>query len=126
MDLNDKKRKYKYRETFGFALEGLKNAFIQEKNFRFHLSFSLVVLLFSLLLSISPIEWVVILFCIGGMLVLELINTAIERVVDLVTDDYHPLAKQAKDIAAAAVLIYACLSVLIGLIIFIPKLFDFL
>jgi undecaprenol kinase len=126
MDLNDNKRKYKYRETFRFALEGLKNAFIQEKNFRFHLSFSLVVLLFSLLLSISLIEWVVILFCIGGMLVLELINTAIERVVDLVTEEYHPLAKQAKDIAAAAVLIYACLSVLIGLIIFIPKLFDFL
>ncbi|MHC0035872.1 diacylglycerol kinase family protein [Pseudoneobacillus sp. C159] len=125
MDLNDKKRQYKYVETFRFALEGIHNAFIQEKNFRFHIVFSIIVILLSFVLSISKTEWMFILICIGGMVILELINTAIERIVDLVTSDYHPLAKQAKDIAAGAVLIFACLSVIIGLIIFIPKLLSF-
>ena len=63
----------------------------------------------------------ILLFLIGGMLSLELMNTAIERAVDLITKDYHPLAKAAKDAAAGAVFVYALLSVIIGLIIFIPK-----
>jgi len=62
-------------------------------------------------------------FAICGVLALELVNTAVERVVDLVTKEFHPLAKQAKDIAAGAVLLYAILSVVIGCIIFLPKMF---
>ena len=60
--------------------------------------------------------------CWWGVL-LELMNTAIERTVDLCTEDFHPLAKQAKDIAAGAVFVYAILSVIIGCIIFLPKIF---
>jgi undecaprenol kinase len=67
-----------------------------------------------------------VLFAIGGMLSLELMNTAVERVVDLATKDYHPLAKQAKDIAAGAVFIYAALSVIIGAIIFLPKIIVYM
>ncbi|MBM7604739.1 diacylglycerol kinase [Metabacillus crassostreae] len=62
-------------------------------------------------------DWVVILFLIGGMLALELMNTAIEHVVDLITEDYNPIAKAAKDAAAGAVLVYAILSVIIGVIL---------
>jgi len=60
---------------------------------------------------------------ICGVLALELVNTAVERVVDLVTKEFQPLAKQAKDVAAGAVLLYAILSVVIGCIIFLPKMF---
>lgn len=125
MDLNDNKRKYRYVETFKFAFEGIRTAFVHEKNIRFHTFFSVIVIIFASFLSLSLLEWILILFAIGGMLVLEMVNSAIERVVDLVTCDYHPLAKQAKDIAAGAVLIYAILSVIIGILIFIPKLVIF-
>jgi undecaprenol kinase len=125
MDLKDNKRKYRYRETFKFAVEGIHSSFIQEKNIRFHVIFSMIVIIFASILSLSKIEWMFILFAITGMIVLEMVNTAIERVVDLVTDSYHPLAKQAKDIAAGAVLIYAILSVIIGIMIFFPKIMRF-
>lgn len=87
---------------------------------RIHFISSIIVVLISFYFSITKIEWVFILFAIGGMFALELLNTAIERVVDLVTAEYHPLAKQAKDLAAGAVLIYAVLSVVIGIVIFLP------
>lgn len=126
MDLKDNKRKYKYSDSFKFAFQGLRVSFIQEKNIRFHIIFSIVVIIFAILLSLSQTEWLFILFTIAGMIALEMINTAIERVVDLVTEQYHPLAKQAKDIAAGAVFIYAIFSIIVGLIIFIPKLLVFL
>ena len=69
-------------------------------------------------------EWFIVLILIGGMLSLELVNAAIERVVDLTTTEWHPLAKQAKDLSAGAVLIYAIVSALIGLLLFIPKWFN--
>lgn len=126
MDLKDNKRKYKYSETFKFALEGIRVSFINEKNIRFHLFFSVFVIVFGIIFNLTQTEWMLIFFSIAGMIVVEMINTAIERVVDLVTDQYHPLAKQAKDIAAGAVLIYAILSVVIGMIIFIPKILSFI
>jgi undecaprenol kinase len=126
MDLKDNKRKYKYSETFKFALEGIRVSILNEKNIRFHLFFSVIVIVFAIIFNLTQTEWMFILFAIVGMIVVEMINTAIERVVDLVTDQYHPLAGQAKDIAAGAVLIYAILSVIIGMIIFIPKILMFL
>lgn len=69
-------------------------------------------------------EWFIVLILIGGMLSLELVNAAIERVVDLTTTEWHPLAKQAKDLSAGAVLIYAIVSALIGMLLFIPKWFN--
>jgi undecaprenol kinase len=82
---------------------------------------AVLVILFAFYYHLSASEWIFILFAIGGMFSLELVNTAIERIVDLVTEEYHPLAKQAKDIAAGAVIVYAILSVIIGCIIFLPK-----
>jgi undecaprenol kinase len=125
MDLKDKKRKYPIYDTFKFAIEGIRCSIIQERNMRIHLALSVIVLIIGFLFSLSSTEWIFVLFAIGGMFALEMINSAIERVVDLVTDQYHPLAKQAKDIAAGAVLIYAILSVTIGLIIFLPKIISY-
>jgi undecaprenol kinase len=81
------------------------------------------VVIFGFIFAIDRVEWMFVLFAIGGMFSLELINTAIERTVDYISPQFHLLAKQAKDVAAGAVLIYACLSVIIGCIIFLPKIF---
>ncbi|GED20300.1 hypothetical protein KGI01_20410 [Kurthia gibsonii] len=84
-----------------------------------------VVIVAGFLTGISANEWTILLFVIAAVLSLEMTNSAIERVVDLVTDEFHPLAKRAKDLAAGAVLIAAIFSVIIGLIIFLPKWFEF-
>lgn len=74
------------------------------------------------LVELSIIEWMIIFLLIGGMFSLELLNTAIEHTVDLITDKHHPLAKAAKDAAAGAVCVFAVISCIIGLLIFLPKL----
>lgn len=88
---------------------------------KIHLLFTMVVILLGLLLQVSRVEWVFLLILIGGVISLELINSSIENLVDLVTEEFHPLAKKTKDMAAAAVFIFSIVSVIIGLIIFIPK-----
>lgn len=122
MDSNDKRTHLPSLTSFSFALSGIIVALRSEKNMRFHLFCSIIVILVSYYFSITKTEWLFILFAIGGMFALELVNTAIERVVDLVTAEYHPLAKQAKDLAAGAVFVYAILSVGIGMVIFLPYL----
>ncbi|WML40598.1 diacylglycerol kinase family protein [Neobacillus sp. OS1-2] len=106
--------------SFSYALSGILMALKTERNMRFHFISSILVLGMSSYFSITKVEWIFILFIIGGMFALELMNSAIERVVDLVTLDYHPLAKQAKDLAAGAVLLYAALAIVVGIIIFSP------
>ncbi|PAQ13297.1 diacylglycerol kinase [Bacillaceae bacterium SAOS 7] len=106
-----------------FALEGIRLA-MDEPNFRFHMAAAVIAIGMGMWLSLAKMEWVVVLFLVFGMFVLEIINTAIEKTVDLVTEEYHPLAKQAKDLAAGAVLLYAVLSVIVGLILFVPKLIE--
>lgn len=112
------------KSTFHFALQGIKHAFIYERNMRIHTMFSIVVIVFGFFFRLSLSEWLFILFAIGGVISLELINTAIERIVDLATTEYHPLAKQAKDISAGAVFLFSCLSVIVGIIVFLPKILQ--
>jgi diacylglycerol kinase len=119
------KSKYKTRNvlySFRHALEGFGMAVKEERNMKIHLFFTMVVVLLGFSLQVSKIEWVLILLCIGGVITLELINSSLENLVDLVTEEFHPLAKKAKDMAAAAVFIFSMVSILIGLIIFIPRL----
>lgn len=89
---------------------------------KIHLFFTMLVVLLGFLLQVSLVEWVFLLLSIGGVISLELINSSIENLVDLVTEEYHPLAKKAKDMAAAAVFIFSMVSIIIGMIIFIPRL----
>ena len=77
-------------------------------------------------LGLSPMEWCICLLLFGLIISLELVNTAVEAVVDLVTEERKPLAKTAKDTAAGAVLFSAIMSVIIGCIIFIPHLMELL
>lgn len=124
MDLQDKqmhKKTIPLWKSFYFAITGIIGALKKERNFQIHVTAAIAIIGLSIYFSLSVTEWILILFAIGGVFALELINSAIERVVDLVTMDYHPLAKQAKDFAAGAVLIYAIVAVLVGLLIFLPK-----
>lgn len=118
MDLHDKP--IRLLKSFTFAIEGIKTAIKTERNMRIHLCVSIIVIGLSFFFSIRNVEWLLILIIIGGMFALELMNTAIERLVDLATKEFHPLAKQAKDLAAGAVFVYAILAVIAGIIIFIP------
>jgi undecaprenol kinase len=120
MDYQGKGRSISLFKSFAYAFTGIITAIKAERNMRIHLIAAVIILGCSLYFHLSRMEWLFVLFAIGGMLTLELVNTAIERVVDLVTSERHPLAKQAKDAAAGAVLIYAILSIVAGLIIFIP------
>ena len=128
MDLNDKERKkpISLLSSFSFAIFGIWTAIKQERNIRIHLSISVIVIILGFLLSITATQWILIFLTIGGMISLEILNTAIERIVDLVTLDFHPLAKQAKDLAAGAVFSFAIISVIIGIIIFGPYLLRFI
>ena len=82
---------------------------------------ALIVVIFGFLFKVNKYEWAILVLTIGLVISCELINTAIEAVVDLVTEEYHPLAKVAKDTSAAAVLVFAIVAIIVGLIIFVPK-----
>jgi len=118
--------KYKWLVSLSFAIEGLKTAVSSERNMRIHLRVALFVILAAVCFRIKLLEWALIIFAIGMVLVAELVNTAIERTIDLSHATYHPLAKAAKDIAAGAVLIAALTSVLIGIIVFGPYLLKYI
>jgi diacylglycerol kinase (ATP) len=107
-------------ESFSHAFDGIMTG-VEERNMKIHFGFTILVVLFGLLLKISATEWCLCFVLFGLILGLELVNTAIEAVVDLVTEEYRPLAKRAKDAAAGAVLIAAIMAAITGLIIFIPR-----
>lgn len=112
----------KFLLSFTYPIKGLKYAYRNEQNLTVDVGMALIVVIFGFLFRIETWEWAVLIITVGIMLALELVNTAIEAVVDLVTEEYHPLAKVAKDTSAAAVFVFAIVSIIIGLIIFLPKL----
>ena len=112
--------------SFGYAFEGIKQAYLGEQNMRIHFFMASLVIIFGFFLKISYMEWLVCLLLIGLVIMAEFINTAVEYVVDLASPKVHPLAKAAKDTASAGVLMMAIISAAIGLIIFVPKLIVFI
>lgn len=112
----------KVLQSFRYALDGLKYTIVTQRNMRIHVLVSIGVLLLSLYLPLSKMEVLVLFICITLVLFAELINTVMETIVDMVTEEYHPLAKIAKDVAAGAVLLTAGLAVIVGLSLFYPYL----
>lgn len=106
-----------------YALNGLKEAYIRERNFRIHLFVAVIVIFVSFYFRLTAFEWIFIIIAIQMVLISELVNSLMERIIDYLKPDYHIQAKIIKDIAAAVVLISAITSVIIGVIIFVPKLF---
>ena len=128
---NKVKRKLKINNkrlvnSFKYASEGIKQSYKGEQNLKIHTFIAVLVIVFGFFLKISYVEWLVCLVLIGLVLMAEFFNTAIEYVVDLASPKIHPLAKAAKDTASAGVLMMAIISAIIGLVIFVPKLLEFI
>ena len=109
-----------------FAVEGVKQFFSCDRNGKIQIVIGITAITLGFTVSLSSFQWLLILFCIGLVISLEMINSAIERYCDLVTTDFHPGIKIIKDVAAGAVLVASVMSLIIGLIIFIPALVEFL
>ena len=107
--------------SFGYAFEGIFTCIRNERNMKIHVAVALLVIIAGFILGLSVTEWCICLGLFGLVMALEMVNTAVEAVVDLVTAERHPLAKIAKDTAAGAVLIAAIMAAVIGLLIFVPK-----
>ncbi|MDB5154003.1 MAG: diacylglycerol kinase family protein [Mucilaginibacter sp.] len=116
----------KFIRGFGYALNGIWHASVTQLNFRVHLMAALLTLYAGYTLDISTSEWLWIILCIAMVLIAELFNTALEFLTDLVSPEYNKKAGLVKDISAGAVLITAICALVIGLIIFVPKLLVFI
>lgn len=108
-------------KSFQFAFDGFRTAFIRGRNFRIQLGIFLLAIVAGIIFRIGLAEWLDIFLIAGIVLILELINTSLESITDLVSPEIHPKAKTAKDVAAAAVLVASTISILIGAFIFLPK-----
>lgn len=110
-------------KSFGYAWSGLRIVLQKEHNTWIHLALTLLAVLFGILLHISRVEWMALLIVMALVWITEILNTCIEKIMDFVHPEYHPKVKIIKDMAAAAVLIMAIVAVIVGGLIFIPKLF---
>ncbi|MEO8853156.1 MAG: diacylglycerol kinase family protein [Ginsengibacter sp.] len=108
-------------KSFACAFEGLKDCLLHEKNFRIQYVVALLIIIPGLSFSISKMEWLVILLCFAVVLCFEIINSAIEKLCDLVCPQFNLTIKKVKDMSASAVLLAAIISFIVGCVIFLPK-----
>lgn len=107
--------------AFRHAWNGVVYFFRYDRNGRIHLVAAILVLVAAWYFSVSAAEWCVLLLCIGLVLALEMMNHGLEKLCDMVHNEWHPVIKVVKDVSAAGVLIASICSAAVGLIIFIPK-----
>ncbi|NSE35199.1 diacylglycerol kinase [Dorea longicatena] len=119
-----KQKKDPLYKSFGYAFAGIFAVVTKERNMKIHCVAMVCVVIVGFVFHITPVEWCICLTLFGLVMALEMVNTAVEAVVDLVTKERRPLAKLAKDAAAGAVLIAAIMAAIAGMIIFIPKLLE--
>ncbi len=119
----DLKRGNAFIGSFRYAAAGVFAA-LGERNFKVDCACALIALILCALLQVPLWGWAAVVVCIGVQLAMEAVNTAIEAVVDLASPQLHPLAKRAKDCAAGAALITACMSLVIACIVYIPALLS--
>jgi len=112
----------RWLSCFRYAWAGIVHTLRTQRNARIHLGISLAVVALSLWLKLTTTEWAVIVLTIAVVFMAEMFNSAIEATIDLASEDYHPLAKIGKDVAAGAVLVCAVLAVVVGLLILGPHL----
>lgn len=120
LDLKDKRRFI----GFTFAWNGIKEVVKTEQNFQFHLIATALVISIGFGFKLTGVEWTIIVLIIGLVLVAEMINTVVERMIDYIKPDVHPQAGMIKDMAAGAVLVAAFIAVIIGCIIYLPKIVN--
>lgn len=108
--------------SFSYAFEGVVALFRYENNARFHLIAAFGVVLLGIVLGLERFEWALVAIVVGAVWAAEAFNTSIEKLCDLVSPDYHPQIKAAKDLAAAGVMITSVVAVVVGAIVFGGKL----
>ena len=111
-------------DSMNHALDGINYTLDHERNFKIEMIIAMLVIVAGFFFKVSKVEWLILLITTSSVLVLELVNTSIERCVDLITKDYQELAKHAKDVSAGAVLLISIFSVCVGIIIFLPKILE--
>lgn len=112
----------KFTESFNHAIEGIIYTIRTQRNMKIHMVIAILVLFFSLFFDLTKTEMLILFFTITLVIVLEMVNTAIEATIDVLANYYHPLAKIAKNVAAGAVLIAALNAMVVGYLIFLDKL----
>lgn len=123
MQEEKKWREVKYQEKFINAFRGMRVFWRTTSNLYIHAIVTLFVVISGFYFKISSLEWILLIFAIGFVIVSEAFNTAIEIDIDLTSPEYHPYAKDTKDVAAAAVLLSVFVAIIVGLIIFLPRIF---
>jgi diacylglycerol kinase len=108
-------------KSFKYAFNGLRILIKEEHNARIHLFATICVIIAGLFFNISMNEWIGVIFSIGLVFSLEIINSSIENIADFISPEKHEMIKRIKDLSASGVLISAITALIIGLIIFIPK-----
>lgn len=127
MELKDRHKKrgiMRFFRSFKYSYEGLKYAYTNEQSMTIHMITSFIVILMGFYFKIKTIEWILAFVVIGVVMGTELLNTAIEAVVDLVSPEKHYLAKIAKDTASAAVFVYSMIALVTGLMVFMPYIIN--
>jgi undecaprenol kinase/diacylglycerol kinase (ATP) len=112
---------HKRIKSFRYAFEGLGTLLREEPNARIHLVAALVVTFAGIWFRVSSAEWLVLMLTFGMVIALEILNSVVERIADFVSPERHPAIKKIKDLAAAGVLVTAITAVMVGVIIFLPK-----
>lgn len=121
--MNPKQEYKKLINSFKYAIQGILSSFKTERNMKIHIFVMILVIIAGVILKINKYEWIACILCFAIVISGELFNTAIETVVDMVMPYKNDKAKIAKDIAAGAVLTLAIGAAVIGVIIFVPKIF---
>lgn len=111
-------------ESFTFAIQGVLHALRHERNMRIHVAMALLVFLLGLAIGLTRVELALLALLLAFVICLELVNTAIEAVVDLICPEKHPLAAVAKNVAAGAVFVAASISVVVGYLLFFERLVN--
>lgn len=115
--------KVKISDRFLNAFRGMYVFYKTSRHFYILVCAVIIVIILGFYLKVSSFEWMMLIFCIGFVIVSEVFNTAIEIDIDLTSPEYHPFARDTKDIAAAAVVLSIFIATIIGMIIFLPKIF---
>ncbi len=121
MDEKKAWREVKYSQKFLNAFRGFYIVAKTTRHLFIHVLSALIVVILGFYFNVSGMQWIALVFAIGFVLVAETFNTAIEIDIDLTSPEYHPYAKDTKDVAAAAVLLSVFVAVIVGLIVFLPK-----
>ena len=110
----------RFFKSFQYAFQGIRFSLHEQLSIKIEIAAALTVILFAFYFEITKHEWIAVLLCIGLVISMEMVNSAIENLVDLVSPQIHPIAGKVKDIASAAVLVASIVAAAVGVIVFLP------